>query len=137
MIIYDKFSGHMTQHETFWILKLFKELFALFKCSWYYITGDLLFTLPKKSDTGLYSCEVVNEHGMDMASTKVIIRGKICHLMCYRKFHHYKTTLTDGHFWFIAVSNNIIKILSAVSGGVFNEWEILEGDIKQYTNTYI
>lgn len=38
-------------------------------------TGDLLFTLPKKSDTGLYSCEVVNEHGMDMASTKVVIKG--------------------------------------------------------------
>nr|XP_022288617.1 hemicentin-1-like [Crassostrea virginica]XP_022288618.1 hemicentin-1-like [Crassostrea virginica] len=36
-------------------------------------TGDLLFTLPKRSDTGLYSCEVVNEHGMDMASTKVVI----------------------------------------------------------------
>lgn len=41
------------------------------------ITGDLLFTLPKKSDTGLYSCEVVNEHGMDMASTKVVIKGII------------------------------------------------------------
>lgn len=36
-------------------------------------SGDLLFTLAKRSDTGLYSCEVVNEHGMDMASTKVII----------------------------------------------------------------
>lgn len=51
---------------------------SLFLCLYIFlITGDLLFTLPKKSDTGLYSCEVVNEHGMDMASTKVVIKGII------------------------------------------------------------
>lgn len=51
------------------------SLFLMFYI--FLITGDLLFTLPKKSDTGLYSCEVVNEHGMDMASTKVVIKGII------------------------------------------------------------
>lgn len=51
------------------------SLFLMFYI--FLISGDLLFTLPKKSDTGLYSCEVVNEHGMDMASTKVVIKGII------------------------------------------------------------
>lgn len=54
------------------VTALFSYLNFLLHCT----TGDLLFTLPKRSDTGLYSCEVVNEHGMDMASTKVVIEGK-------------------------------------------------------------
>ncbi|XP_071168481.1 uncharacterized protein [Mytilus edulis] len=37
-------------------------------------SGDLLVTLAKKSDTGLYSCEVINTEGMDMASSQVIVR---------------------------------------------------------------
>lgn len=62
-------------------VKSFQRVVPLFLLSDYtaqlhFTTGDLLFTLPKRSDTGLYSCEVVNEHGLDMASTKVIIQGK-------------------------------------------------------------
>lgn len=41
------------------------------------IIGDLLFILLKKFDIGLYSCEVVNEYGMDMVSIKVFIKGMI------------------------------------------------------------
>ncbi|KAL5021870.1 hypothetical protein ScPMuIL_001025 [Solemya velum] len=37
-------------------------------------SGDLLVTLAKKSDTGLYSCEVINEEGIDMASSRVTVR---------------------------------------------------------------
>jgi hypothetical protein len=33
-------------------------------------------TLARKSDTGLYSCEVINTEGIDMASSQVIVRGK-------------------------------------------------------------
>lgn len=66
-------------------LQLSREIYeSYFPFSMFYIfliTGDLLFTLPKKSDTGLYSCEVVNEHGMDMASTKVVIKGNYNILM--------------------------------------------------------
>lgn len=62
-------------------VKSFQRVVPLFLLSDYtaqlhFTTGDLLFTLPKRSDTGLYSCEVVNEHGLDMASTKVIIQGE-------------------------------------------------------------
>lgn len=41
------------------------------------IIGNLLFILLKKFDIGLYSCEVVNEYGMDMVSIKVVIKGII------------------------------------------------------------
>ncbi|XP_046542735.1 hemicentin-1-like [Haliotis rubra] len=36
-------------------------------------SGDLLVTLAKKSDTGLYTCEVINEEGIDMASSYVVV----------------------------------------------------------------
>ncbi|CAG5131589.1 unnamed protein product, partial [Candidula unifasciata] len=36
-------------------------------------SGDLLVTLAKRSDTGLYTCEAINEHGIDMASSYVSI----------------------------------------------------------------
>ncbi|XP_041370878.1 hemicentin-1-like [Gigantopelta aegis] len=36
-------------------------------------SGDLLVTLARKSDTGLYTCEVINEEGIDMASSYVMV----------------------------------------------------------------
>ncbi|KAK7483221.1 hypothetical protein BaRGS_00025514 [Batillaria attramentaria] len=36
-------------------------------------SGDLLVTLARKSDTGLYTCEVINEEGFDMASSHVTV----------------------------------------------------------------
>ncbi|XP_025093186.1 hemicentin-1-like [Pomacea canaliculata] len=36
-------------------------------------SGDLLVTLARKSDTGLYTCEVINEEGVDMASSFVSV----------------------------------------------------------------
>ncbi|XP_069139539.1 uncharacterized protein [Argopecten irradians] len=37
-------------------------------------SGDLLVTMARKSDSGLYSCEVINSMGIDMASSFVVIR---------------------------------------------------------------
>ncbi|KAL8616567.1 hypothetical protein ACOMHN_036599 [Nucella lapillus] len=36
-------------------------------------SGDLLVTLARKSDTGLYTCEVINEEGFDIASSYVTV----------------------------------------------------------------
>ncbi|KAK7109342.1 uncharacterized protein [Littorina saxatilis] len=36
-------------------------------------SGDLLVTLARKSDTALYTCEVINEEGFDMASSYVTV----------------------------------------------------------------
>ncbi|KAK3094428.1 hypothetical protein FSP39_001668 [Pinctada imbricata] len=38
-------------------------------------SGDLLVTLAKPSDSGLYSCEVINEAGMDVASSQVVVKA--------------------------------------------------------------
>jgi hypothetical protein len=38
--------------------------------------GDLLVTLTRKSDSGQYSCEVINEEGIDIAHTQVFIKGQ-------------------------------------------------------------
>ncbi|OWF50963.1 Titin [Mizuhopecten yessoensis] len=37
-------------------------------------SGDLLVTMARRSDSGLYSCEVINSEGVDMASSIVVIR---------------------------------------------------------------
>lgn len=37
-------------------------------------------TLAQKSDSGQYSCEVINEEGIDIAHTQVFIEGK-CSLL--------------------------------------------------------
>lgn len=50
--------------------------FPLHNIACFIFIGDLLVTLAKKSDTGLYSCEVINTEGIDMASSQVIVRGK-------------------------------------------------------------
>ncbi|KAK3590143.1 hypothetical protein CHS0354_041195 [Potamilus streckersoni] len=39
-------------------------------------SGDLLVTSARKSDSGLYSCEVINEEGIDMASSHVIVKER-------------------------------------------------------------
>ena len=49
--------------------------FPLHNMKWFIFIGDLLVTLARKSDTGLYSCEVINTEGIDMASSQVIVRG--------------------------------------------------------------
>ncbi|GFO02599.1 von Willebrand factor d and egf domain-containing protein [Plakobranchus ocellatus] len=36
-------------------------------------SGDLLVTLSRPSDSGLYTCEVTNDHGMDMANSYVSV----------------------------------------------------------------
>ncbi|RUS86330.1 hypothetical protein EGW08_005915, partial [Elysia chlorotica] len=36
-------------------------------------SGDLLITLSRESDTGLYTCEVTNDHGMDIANSYVSV----------------------------------------------------------------
>ncbi|KAK6185279.1 hypothetical protein SNE40_007547 [Patella caerulea] len=36
-------------------------------------SGDLIVTLARKSDSGLYTCEVINEEGIDMASSYVVV----------------------------------------------------------------
>lgn len=36
--------------------------------------GDLLVTLTKKSDSGQYSCEVINEEGIDIAHSQVFVK---------------------------------------------------------------
>ena len=40
-----------------------------------FISGDLLVTLAKKSDSGQYICEVINEEGIDIASSNVLVKG--------------------------------------------------------------
>ena len=39
------------------------------------VTGDLLVTLARKSDSGQYICEVINEEGVDIASSNVLVKG--------------------------------------------------------------
>ena len=51
------------------------------------ISGDLLVTLSRRSDSGHYSCEVINEEGIDIAHTKVLVKGNILTL--------YQTTNSD------------------------------------------
>ena len=41
-----------------------------------FVSGDLLVTLAKKSDSGQYICEVINEEGIDIASSNVLVKGK-------------------------------------------------------------
>lgn len=36
--------------------------------------GDLLVTVARKSDSGQYSCEVINDEGIDIAHTQVFVR---------------------------------------------------------------
>lgn len=38
-------------------------------------SGDLLVTLTRRSDSGQYSCEVINEEGIDIAHTQVFVKG--------------------------------------------------------------
>lgn len=60
------------------------QLCARVMCIWIYIfivfysfifSADLMVTLARPSDTGLYSCEVTNNQGVDMASSFVTVRG--------------------------------------------------------------
>ncbi|KAL4232359.1 hypothetical protein ACF0H5_009928 [Mactra antiquata] len=37
--------------------------------------GDLLITMARRSDTGQYSCEVINEEGIDVAHTQVFVKA--------------------------------------------------------------
>ncbi|XP_052770328.1 uncharacterized protein LOC128210189 [Mya arenaria] len=38
------------------------------------LSGDLLVTLSKHSDSGQYTCEVINEEGIDIAHTQVFVK---------------------------------------------------------------
>lgn len=38
------------------------------------LSGDLLVTLARKSDSGQYICEVINEEGVDIASSNVLVK---------------------------------------------------------------
>jgi len=40
------------------------------------LPGDLLVTLAKRSDSGHYTCEVINEEGIDIAHTQVFVKGR-------------------------------------------------------------
>lgn len=66
---------HM-QNFAFFIF-IWSFLFLFVNMILFSLTGDLLVTLARKSDTGLYTCEVINEEGVDMASSFVSVLGKL------------------------------------------------------------
>ncbi|CAI9717186.1 hemicentin-1-like [Octopus vulgaris] len=67
-------------------------------------SSDLMVTLARPSDTGLYSCEVTNNQGVDMASSFVTVRDYIsgCADKNTEGLHNYKNIHAckgkwDGH----------------------------------------
>lgn len=41
------------------------------------LPGDLLVTLSRSADSGLYTCEVINSEGIDTATSHVKVTGRI------------------------------------------------------------
>lgn len=63
------------------------------------LTGDLLVTLARKSDTGLYTCEVINEEGVDMASSFVSVLGKLLCRFAFKSQSQIKIPELDQSPW--------------------------------------
>ena len=63
-------NKHIHTHTQIQIAKVFvsPHLFST--------PGDLLVTRTRRSDTGLYTCEAINEEGIDMASSYVSVTGE-------------------------------------------------------------
>ena len=41
-----------------------------------------MVSMAVRSDSGLYTCEVINHEGVDMASSNVLVKGNILKLAC-------------------------------------------------------
>ena len=55
---------------------------TVFEFLYAFLTGDLLVTLARKSDSGQYICEVINEEGVDIASSNVLVKGEVIRHFC-------------------------------------------------------
>ena len=47
-------------------------------------------TLARRSDSGQYSCEVINEQGIDIAHTRVVVKGTLLDVLCHMNLSEEK-----------------------------------------------